>query len=98
VEIQGKARVKESFVPMGIFLVGILIFGLATGFLDKEYYRRVTDPQLPVVAASSRKLVDECGVFMFTDWHTPPDPSIDKEAPYVPMRLRVKQSRGKFIQ
>ncbi len=97
-EIQGKARVKESLMPIGMFLVGILLFGLAAGFIDKEYFRRVANPKPPVVEASSRKLVDECGVFMFTDWHTPLDPTIDKDAPYVPMRQRAKQSHGKLIQ
>ncbi len=89
-EIQGKMRLKESFTPFGMLVIGVLLFGLAVGFLDKAYYQRIPDPQIPVVTAPARKLVDECGVFMWVRWDTPRDPTVDREAPYVPMRERVK--------
>ncbi len=90
-EIQGKARLKESFGPIGLFLVGVMIFGFATGFIQKAVYQSRADVPAPIVEASSRKLVDECGVFMWVEWHTPRDPIIDGEVKYVPMRERVKQ-------
>ncbi len=90
-EIQGKATVKESLVPISVFLIMILTFGLTTGFLQKSYYQSNPDAPQSIVTANSRKLVDECGVFMWVDWKTPPDPTIDREAPYVSMRERLKQ-------
>lgn len=90
-EIQGKARVKESFTPIGLFLVGVLVFGLATGFVEKAYYQRNPDAPAPVVSAPLRKMVDECGVYMWVQWQVPRDPTVDKEAPYVSMKDRLKQ-------
>ena len=90
-EIQGKMRLKESFRPIGMFFVGVLLFGLATGFLEKAYYQKFSDAPIPVVTAPARKLVDECGVFMWVQWQTPRDPTVDKEGPYIPMKDRIKQ-------
>ncbi len=90
-EIQGKMRIKESPKVFGIFLAGVLLFGLATGFAEKAYYQRNPDAPIPVVSAPSRKEVDECGVWMWVRWDTPPDPTVDKEKPYVPMRERIKK-------
>ncbi len=96
-EIQGKARVKESLAPISLFLAGILAFGLGTGFLAKSSYQRFPDAPSPVVTANSRKLVDECGVFMWVEWRTPRDSTIDREAPYVSMRERLKQKAARRI-
>ncbi len=90
-EIQGKMRLKESYTPIGIFLAGILVFAFATGFIQKAAYQGRPDVPAPIVEAASRKLVDECGVFMWVEWHTPRDSTIDGEVKYVPMRERVKQ-------
>ncbi len=90
-EIQGRARVKESLTPIIIFLVGIVLLGFTTGFIDKAYYQKHADVPPPVVKAESRKLVDECGVFMSVQWDVPRDPTIDKEAPYISMKERIKQ-------
>ncbi len=90
-EIQGKARVKESFAPIGFFLVGVLVFGLATGFAEKAYSQRFPDAPAPVVSAPLRKMVDECGAYMWVQWNVPRDPTVDKEGPYIPMKDRIKQ-------
>jgi hypothetical protein len=90
-EIQGKMRLKESFTPFGIFLVGILLFGLVTGFAEKAYFQRFPDAPAPVVSAPLRKMVDECGVYMWVQWNVPRDPTVDKEGPYIPMKDRIKQ-------
>jgi hypothetical protein len=90
-EIQGKMRIKESFRPFGIFLVGILLFGLGTGFIEKAYFQQFPDAPAPVVTAPARKLVDECGNFMWVQWQTPRDPTVDREGPYIPMKDRLKQ-------
>ncbi len=96
-EIQGKARIKESLTPISLFFAGILVFGLTTGFLNKFSYQRFPNAPAPIVTADSRKLVDECGVFMWVEWRTPPDPTVDREAPYVSMRERLKQQATKRI-
>jgi hypothetical protein len=90
-EIQGKMRIKESFTPFGIFLAGVLLFGLATGFVDKAYFQRFPDAPAPVVTALQRKMVDECGVYMWVQWNVPRDPTVDKEGPYISMKDRLKQ-------
>jgi hypothetical protein len=90
-EIQGKMRLKESFTPFGIFLVGILLFGLVTGFAGKAYFQKFPDAPAPVVSAPLRKMVDECGVYMWVQWNVPRDPTVDKEGPYIPMKDRIKQ-------
>jgi hypothetical protein len=90
-EIQGKATVKESFTPIIAFLIGILAFGMATGFVGKAYYQKFPDAPAPVVSAPARKMVDECGVYMWVQWQVPRDPTVDKEGPYIPMKDRIKQ-------
>jgi hypothetical protein len=90
-EIQGKATIKESFTPIGIFLFGILAFGMVTGFVGKAYYQEFPDAPAPVVSAPARKMVDECGVYMWVQWRVPRDPTVDKEGPYIPMKDRIKQ-------
>jgi hypothetical protein len=90
-EIQGKATVKETFTPFTIFLFGVLLFGLTTGFAEKAYNQKFPDAPPPVVSAPARKMVDECGVYMWVRWQVPRDPSVDKEGPYIPMKERIKQ-------
>jgi hypothetical protein len=86
-------RRKESLQPIAYFALGVLVFGFGAGFAEKTYYQQVSNPPVPVVKADSRKLVDECGNFMWVEWVTPPDASIDRPVPYVPMRDRVKQKQ-----
>jgi hypothetical protein len=90
-EIQGKATIKESFTPFTIFLIGVLLFGITTGLVQKAYYQKSPDVPAPVVSAPARKMVDECGVYMWVQWNVPRDPTIDKEGPYVSMKDRLKQ-------
>ncbi len=90
-EIQGKMRLKESFTPFATFLVGMLLFGLATGFLEKAYFQKFPDAPAPVVSAPARKMVDECGAYMWVQWNVPRDPTVDKEGPYIPMKDRIKK-------
>ncbi len=90
-EIQGKMRLKESFTPLGIFLAGILLFGIFTGMVEKAYVQRFPDAPAPVVSAPLRKEVDECGAYMWVQWNVPRDPTVDKEGPYIPMKDRIKQ-------
>jgi hypothetical protein len=90
-EIQGKATIKESFTPFLAFLGAVLLFGLFTGLAGKAYYQRFPDAPAPVVSAPLRKMVDECGVYMWVQWNVPRDPTVDKEGPYIPMKDRVNR-------
>jgi hypothetical protein len=90
-EIQGKATIKESFMPFLIFLAGGLLFGMGTGLVGKAYFQKFPDAPAPVVIAPARKMVDECGVYMWVQWQVPRDPTVDKEGPYIPMKDRIKQ-------
>ncbi len=90
-EIQGRATIKESFTPISLFLAGILAFGMFTGLLSRAYFQRFPDAPAPVVSAPVRKMVDECGVYMWVQWDVPRDPTVDGEEPFVSMADRIKQ-------
>lgn len=95
-EYQTSVRRKESLRPIAFFVIGVLFFGFGAGFVEKAYYQQVSNPPVPVVKADSRKLVDECGNFMWVQWVTPPDSSVGRPVPYVPMRDRVKQKQQRY--
>ncbi len=82
-------RPKESRVPFLIFLLIVTFFlCLRTMIFDDPFARLRAIQTWPVVEASSRNLVDECGVFMWTKWQ---GPGFGTDEPYIPMRYRYQR-------
>lgn len=83
-----RATVPESRIPLLIFLVVIVLsLAISSMIIQDPYAKLQAIQQWPEVQVSSRDLVDECGVFMWTRWV---GPGFGSDAPYIPMKYRYR--------
>jgi len=79
---------EESRLPLLVFLVVVTFFlAVRSMLLDDPFARARAYRTWPEVQVSSRDLVDECGVFMWTRWV---GPGFGQDEPYIPMKYRYQ--------
>jgi hypothetical protein len=82
-------RPEENRIPLLIFLlVFTFLLAVRSMIFEDDYARLRAIQTWPVIQVSSRNLVDECGVFMWTRWA---GPGFAAEEPYIPMKYRYQR-------